>query len=483
MKYCYVPTIPACALHLGFHIYWAAIVVAMTNTTEIGWQPQPTGRGTFGLLCTCVFTIVLSLWTAYHPDIEPLRHRNRACGWSMFARVTRSCVFTLCPGWMVAEAAKQHVHATRLTTTLNNLGYDEWSITHSFYAFMNGFIAQDETGVWRDLDFTYVEDLHDIDRDSIPSKTEILDRSKADCFAKVVVVCEIVYIVSQSISRIGAHLPISTLEVATMGYAAVSLIAYSYWWRKPYCVRSKTMLQRKQEVAPFPLILPPQPRTFIAKSIVYIEALGPSLDSLTDPETSIKRRRRGRRLPTRPSQAKAVNSSDTLVKYHTQVTISETSSQFSESAATDLCRPATTSSDNIKPPAVTGPLPTSTVIAFVANSSALLVANTVFHLIHISAWNLHFPTRTEKLLWRIFACCPILLTVLLVGAALARRLSDDGIASSRHRNIFRVAFWVFVMGLSCSRMYLFVEMFVGLRSAEAGIYDTVEWIRYLPTVA
>jgi hypothetical protein len=39
------------------------------DNERVGWVSQPTGRGTAGLIYSCLFTIFLCTWTAYHPDV------------------------------------------------------------------------------------------------------------------------------------------------------------------------------------------------------------------------------------------------------------------------------------------------------------------------------------------------------------------------------------------------------------------------------
>lgn len=41
--------------------------VPANNTSE--WHPEPTYRGTFGILSTCLITMVLCVWTAVHLNI------------------------------------------------------------------------------------------------------------------------------------------------------------------------------------------------------------------------------------------------------------------------------------------------------------------------------------------------------------------------------------------------------------------------------
>src|SRR6187551_473766 len=60
-------------------------------SNETVWRPEPTTRGTFGLLSSCVITMILCIWTSLHlniPDIDeprikylPPRHTLRKIWW------------------------------------------------------------------------------------------------------------------------------------------------------------------------------------------------------------------------------------------------------------------------------------------------------------------------------------------------------------------------------------------------------------------
>jgi hypothetical protein len=41
----------------------------MTNATTIGWNPEPGGRGTIGLVWSCLATIFICVWTALHLNL------------------------------------------------------------------------------------------------------------------------------------------------------------------------------------------------------------------------------------------------------------------------------------------------------------------------------------------------------------------------------------------------------------------------------
>jgi hypothetical protein len=95
---------------------------------------------------------------------------------------------------------------------------------------------------------------------------------------------------------------------------------------------------------------------------------------------------------------------------------------------------------------------------------------------HILAWNFHFPSNIEKLTWRISS-------LTIVGTGL---LGVWGYWSRHHRVIGAVSHnrqlilwnWVYLV----VRMYLFVEVFLCFRKMEASVYDTVDWVQYVPTI-
>jgi hypothetical protein len=381
------------------------------------------------------------------------------------------------------DGAKQYARAKELTTRLKAMGYEGWTITHSFYAYMNGFTAEDEQGDWRDLDFSCVEDLCEIDTSTIPTIAKILDKSKADTLAKLMVCCQLLFLVPQCIVRARQQMPVSTLEVATVGYAAVSLMAYIYWWKKPYCVHAKTRLYRNRGVPPFPIIQRQLPETLIGQLIRKIESLGPAIDSMRTPVSTVGGFRRN------AQQAELLEDARTIVTA-TETSSSSSSVKMEEKRSTVVYESEVISNethDNSDYGLDLGRCHVRTKLAamsyFVLDSSALLTANIVFSLVHVSAWQFHFPTRVEQRLWHVFSLCPIVLIVLLVFVRAVEQAVLGLIYPQRRLSVaFRTMFWIFVLLLSCSRMYLFGEMFVGLRRAVPGIYETVVWTRYLPTV-
>lgn len=95
-----------------------------------------------------------------------------------------------------------------------------------------------------------------------------------------------------------------------------------------------------------------------------------------------------------------------------------------------------------------------------------------FSALHVAAWNFHFSTITELWLWRANS---ISCTVASLLVALFAWLEYE----SRWWLAFVV--WPVAGIYTIGRLYMFAEMFAGLRAAPAGIYQTPQWSQYFPS--
>lgn len=65
------------------------------------------------------------------------------------------------------------------------------------------------------------------------SKESIIDKSKADSLAKALVCLQAIWCLVQVIGRLASHLPVTLLEINTLGHALCALAIYMCWWSKP----------------------------------------------------------------------------------------------------------------------------------------------------------------------------------------------------------------------------------------------------------
>jgi hypothetical protein len=113
-------------------------------------------------------------------------------------------------------------------------------------------------------------------------------------------------------------------------------------------------------------------------------------------------------------------------------------------------------------------------------SLALYVTGMLFSALHVAAWNWEFPSSTARELWRIFAIAatgagPVTILVVLVIIALEE---DFDVGMPERVTDFLIYFLLFVY--VASRIGLVVLIFYCFSSMPAGVYETVNWVQFLP---
>lgn len=132
-----------------------------------------------------------------------------------------------------------------------------WTQTHSFYAIMGGFAI--ETSELRGDKFIepFTRDsylprltltsqgvllLTELGMCPMPSLKSIQDRSKASNLAKGLVCLQAGWLILQCVSRRAARLPITFLEINTLGHVICALFMYVFWWNKPLDIPEPTLV-------------------------------------------------------------------------------------------------------------------------------------------------------------------------------------------------------------------------------------------------
>lgn len=107
-----------------------------------------------------------------------------------------------------------------------------------------------------------------------------------------------------------------------------------------------------------------------------------------------------------------------------------------------------------------------------------------FGAIHLFAWSFHFPSETERLLWRIASvvttASPILWTVVYILS-----LMDDlhlKFRMSLPLKTINILSGIVVPLYLVGRVLLLVIAFISLRSLPPPAYETVYWTTFIPHV-
>jgi hypothetical protein len=199
-----------------------------SSTLIDGWVSGPNSRGTFDVIWTCFFAIFVCTFTVLHLNV-PASTDTHA---QILLRKVKWMVYSIViPELVTACAFAQYVAARKSVERMTKLeGMNEWSMRHAFYWNMGGvwiLCKDEETGfpINAAQYFQLVEKK--IVKGSLISGREIWDKSKADRFAKALACLQISWLSVECIARTIQKLPISVLEVATVGFALPSIATYA----------------------------------------------------------------------------------------------------------------------------------------------------------------------------------------------------------------------------------------------------------------
>ncbi|KAL8870684.1 MAG: hypothetical protein Q9174_003329, partial [Haloplaca sp. 1 TL-2023] len=259
------------------------------------WVPEPNGRGTWSLLSTCIITILLCVWSAVHLNVPQHEKQKlkywRKCKWLLLGLFAPEVVaYVAWQQWREAKRLRDDVRAlygqdripsrlrriTRYSLSVgsakeNATEYNtgspspapkvrqgtrsEWTIVHGFYALMGGYAFAPPgndflpNGVNRTtITPTGLRFLLEHEPTALPEITadEIRDKSKADGLKKTLVCVQALWFCAQCITRQSQSLPVSLLELNTVGHALCTLVIYLLWWHKPLDVDEPTLISNSK---------------------------------------------------------------------------------------------------------------------------------------------------------------------------------------------------------------------------------------------
>ncbi len=321
--------------------------------------------------------------------------------------------------------------------------------------------------IFEDRESNFAQDLEAI------NVKMIQDKSKADALSKMISILQIAWFITQWMTRLFQHLPITLLELTALASAATSIITYSFWWHKPLNVQYPISLDKSDARKCTPTAVTPQSPEHL--SIVSMDAV--PFWSCLSPGTAMYWMERFLKgvMATIWSMG-----SDLELACNTEDGVSRFSSGI---PSLSECR---------------GHLPREQMWRFMmaAEGGALFVS------LHALAWPFYFPSQTEMLLWRI-SCIAIFIgveaVVLVPYVALFRsgnrllwaRLVDEVDNGRIDQNwrwnmsscldfILTMICCAGIVGYIIGRTVLVILAFTQLRSLPPLAFHTVQWTTYIP---
>ncbi|KAF2006875.1 hypothetical protein P154DRAFT_421214 [Amniculicola lignicola CBS 123094] len=210
----------------------SAVYPEILHKDTRGWVGQSEGRGTLDIILSCSITVFLCIWTSVCvnvPSPEPgvpavLRDR-----WYMF------CLGLLGPEFIVLLAAGQYCNAKASVRAFKAAKCSEWTMKHGFFADMGGVHLQVST--LESFPINSKQLLFLVNRGHTPypdiSKTTITDKNKRDGLAKFISTTQMFWFTVSTISRPIKRYAMTTLETTTLAYILCAFTALFFWRHKP----------------------------------------------------------------------------------------------------------------------------------------------------------------------------------------------------------------------------------------------------------
>ncbi|ORY15728.1 hypothetical protein BCR34DRAFT_558444 [Clohesyomyces aquaticus] len=244
-------------------------VVSSSVVETATWTSAPNLRGTSDLLVSCILTLTICVWSALHLNVptsdSTLRQRNlRRTKWIILG------IFA--PELVVSTAFAQYLTARWLRREiLEDLKYrkaegtndkcppeqqlQEWSIAQCYFAVMGGITIQAGDGFDGSPQFSLTPEgvrlLSFLGRLPEVSESQVRDKSKADGLAKSIVCLQAGWMILQVVARLIQQLPITLLEINTIGHVLCALVLYLLWWSKPLEVKDPALIFKEIGMDPY----------------------------------------------------------------------------------------------------------------------------------------------------------------------------------------------------------------------------------------
>jgi hypothetical protein len=445
-----------------------------------GWTGTPNSRGSLDIIWSCVLTISLCTWSVLCLNVPP---KGEAYHQTLRRKITWALGSVAGPEVTFQLALGQWTSARHSVREFHSLGHRDWTMAHAFFADMGGIMLH--TKDFPPFPINAVQLYFLVSRELIPlpqiDKQTISDKNKAEPLVRVITLVQICWFTLNCIGRTVQHLAMTTLELTTLAMIVCSLGTLFCWLHKPMDVE-----------VPIPL------HVDITMAEILIRA-GDQANKRYD-ETPLDFLNRERRWSWYDYWKRGV------------VVVRQTGLIF-----VPRKRPL----DHIVNDNFPEPSPRAMLV--------LLFIHMAYAGIHMCGWNFHFPSPTERLLWRISSCITIVMILFVwlevtiveripffkeevrrrsnfakcstkrsksgpcsclsstqspgpIKNRISRRLTDTGKKARRWGMSFRTAYQIALpfTAYVLARVYLLAEDMATLRSLPSSAFATVSWIAFLP---
>ena len=213
-----------------------------TNKELVGWVLESSGRGTLGVILSCLSTIFLCVWVSIHARVSKCRLHHR------LHKAVLLLKFIIAPEFIAVEGLQEWSQARRMVKNCRAPSGGHLKLVHAFYIGMLALryrTPQGEKVIWPNQ-YTWLLEQGLIQWEDHASwglsEDSLRDKSNTDGAAKLLALGQVSWFVVQSIIRTAHDLPISQLETMTLSYIPLVALTYFFWWIKPKDVMTASVV-------------------------------------------------------------------------------------------------------------------------------------------------------------------------------------------------------------------------------------------------
>ncbi|KAF8441044.1 hypothetical protein L210DRAFT_3538972 [Boletus edulis BED1] len=410
-------------------LYISQLVQGTSINTTSSSCPPPDGttRSLWGILGSCVTTLLICVWYTIHVDLPGF---NKELYKKPAALILLSF---FAPEVVVGFACKERLEARQHVIRFRKKGY-EWSMTHSFFAEMGGFAYHDNEGhprTIRSLEFLELCEAQKIVNPVITAK-EIKDKSKSDTLGKAILALQLFWFTLQVIARGSSGLAVTLVELDTVCMAVLSLLVLVLWWDKPLRPECPHVLYSHE---------------YLQRHVTLSKAW------MSEPSN----------LPKLMAFSTCTRKTRSLGAGDEEIPLVGSDAKIADRTASAIW----------------------SIIGWGVWDISLCATWMILGGLHLIAWNFEFLTEVEKIIWRVASLVltgsslAFLLTSPLLIATLAIPSLTTLLSSLLSPGGMIIAYFAAILGVA-SRVLLVALMLASLRALPCSAYQTVSWTTYIP---
>jgi hypothetical protein len=402
-----------------------------------GWTPSPTNRGTMDIVWGCLSTIALCTWSLVRVNVAA---PNELSLKNFQRKLALTALGVFAPETIFALALGQWVSARNSVRAFQSIGFSQWTLRYAFFADMGGFVLGSCDMPPFPVNAAQVHYLVKHHFVNLPVELSDIKHISRDQVGLTIMTLQLGWFTLNILGRLFQKLPITPLELTTIGYVACALGTLLLWRHKPAEVDSTICLNNNESV----------------REILV--------------------------------QAHAANMPYTLtpLDFVDRATMSWNSNWFYiegilQGGGITFIRPRR-------------PIERIPDIGFRFSSRTwplLFFIQLIYAGSLLAGWSLYFPSHPERLLWRI-ATVMILASICIIWVAdrtthqlipvVTRRRHSQ--ATNRQYTAVKTPTLVlaFLLVYLTGRVFVLTEVLINFRSVPSLVYQNVNWSRYLPHI-